>query len=130
MRSTLAARHHHLRPALALVTVLVRALTVLLALQFCGAIHDFSDAVASVVAADDAQQHEECPPDGPCDDCPPGCPNCHCAALGTLIPGSRVEVTPALLEAALPACLERTQVVTGPDRPALFRPPRAFALRA
>jgi hypothetical protein len=124
MRFPPAARQPRLRPALAFVALLVRALTVLLALQFCGAIHDFSDAVGSVVSAPDAQ-HEECPPDGPCDDCPPGCPNCHCAALGTLIPGLRVEVAPALLEESLPACLDQTRTIAGPDRPALFRPPRA-----
>jgi hypothetical protein len=129
MRFSPGARPHHLRPALALVAVLVRALTVLLALQFCGAIHDVSDAVASFVSVADVQ-HEECPPDGPCDDCPPGCPNCHCAALGTLIPALRVDVAPALLEESLPACLDQTQAVTGPDRPALFRPPRARAVGA
>jgi hypothetical protein len=107
----------------ALLVALVRVLTILLSLQFCGAIHDFSDAVRSLVTADQVQ-HETCPPDGPCDDCPPGCPNCHCAAIRSIVPDTRLDVAPDLLEASLPACLYATQAVAGPDRPCLFRPPR------
>jgi len=104
--------------------MIVRVLTVLLSLQFCGAIHDFSDAVRFVVSADDGQ-HEKCPPNGPCDDCPPGCPNCHCAAVGSIVPDVQVELAPELLAESLPSCLYATQAVAGPDRPPLFRPPRA-----
>lgn len=106
-----------------MLVALVRMLTMLLALQFCGAIHDVTDAVRSVVAADDGP-HEKCPPDGPCDDCPPGCPNCHCAAIGSIVPNVRWDVAPNLLEESLPPCLHATQAVVGPDRPPLFRPPR------
>jgi hypothetical protein len=121
---TARAWQYRSRPTWAVVLVVVRALTMLLALQFCGAIHDFTDAVRSVASADDAQ-HEKCPANGPCDDCPPGCPNCHCAAVGSVVPETRVEVEPDLLVTALSLCLYDTRVVAGPDRPTLFRPPRA-----
>jgi hypothetical protein len=123
MRLPSTARRLRSRPAWAVLAVLVRVLTVLISLQFCGVIHDFSDAVRSIVAAEELQ-HEKCPPDGPCEDCPPGCPNCHCAAVRSIVPNIRLDVTPDLLEASLPTCLYATQAVAGPDRPCLFRPPR------
>ena len=123
MRLLSTARRLRSRPAWAALAVLVRVLTVLLSLQFCGVIHDFSDAVRSIVTAEELQ-HEKCPPDGPCEDCPPGCPNCHCAAVRSIVPNIRLDVTPDLLEASLPTCLYATQAVAGPDRPCLFRPPR------
>lgn len=109
------------------MVVVLRALLVAFALQFSGAIHDLSDFVDAVVVADDTEhEHEQCPVDGPCNDCPPGCPNCHCAAaLGSVAPVALTATMPALLGSALPASLAGTQAPSGPDLPGLFRPPRA-----
>ena len=102
----------------------MRVLAVTFFLQFGGIIHDLSDLLELVVAVD-MPAHEQCPPDGPCPDCPPGCPNCHCAAVGSIVPAAPPEVSQARIVASLPARLTAAQVLTGPDRPALFRPPRA-----
>jgi hypothetical protein len=110
----------------AVVLVALRALLVVFALQFSGAIHDISDFVELVAAAPDTAGHEQCPVDGPCNDCPPGCPNCHCAAaLGSVVPSAPMAAMPALLASTLPASLAETQAPRGPDLPGLFRPPQA-----
>jgi hypothetical protein len=102
---------------------LVRVVTVLFAMHFSGLIHGISDLVEAVVLAD-STEHEQCPPAGPCEDCPPGCPNCHCGVLGSLEPES-----PLALLARLPLApelrqLEGAEAPVGPELPSLFRPPR------
>jgi hypothetical protein len=109
----------------ALVLAALRALLVVFALQLSGTIHDLSDFVEAVAAAPDKAEHEQCPVNGPCNDCPPGCPNCHCAtALGSVAPASPMAILPQLLASAVPASLAETQAPRGPDLPALFRPPQ------
>jgi hypothetical protein len=109
----------------AVVLVAVRALLVMFALQFSGTIHDISDFVEAVAAVPDKAEHEQCPVNGPCNDCPPGCPNCHCAAaLGSVAPASPMAILPQVLASALPASLAQTQAPRGPDLPGLFRPPQ------
>ena len=108
----------------AALLLLVRLATVLLALQFSGGVHDLVD-VAQAVTGASAEEHEQCPPDKPCDDCPPGCPNCHCAAMGTLVLLQAPAVPPLTLAESLPRSLVGAQAPTGPEPPALFRPPRA-----
>jgi hypothetical protein len=104
----------------------LRALLVVFSLQFSGVVHDTSDFVRAMSAASDQAEHEQCPADGPCHDCPPGCPNCHCAAaLGSLTPQLALAILPQLLGLALPASLYETQAPAGPELPGLFRPPRA-----
>jgi hypothetical protein len=106
--------------------LVLRALLVIFSLQFGGTIHDVTDLVEAVTAAPDKADHEQCPVDGPCNDCPPGCPNCHCAALGSIAPASPVTILPPrVLASALPASLAETQAPRGPDLPGLFRPPQA-----
>ena len=112
--------------SLAVLLGALRALLVVFALQFSGAIHDISDFVETLTAAPDQVEHEQCPVNGPCDDCPPGCPNCHCAALGSVAPATAPAILPQqVLASALPASLGETQAPRGPDLPGLFRPPQA-----
>ena len=117
---------HRPRRGGALLLVAMRSLLLVFAMQFSGALHDISDFVEAVAAVPEGAEHEECPVDGPCNDCPPGCPNCHCAATVALV----AVVTPALLSPEIlashaPASLYATQAPRGPDLPGLFRPPRA-----
>jgi hypothetical protein len=109
----------------AVLLAALRALLVVFALQFSGTIHDISDFVEAVAAVPDKAEHEQCPVNGPCDDCPPGCPNCHCAALGSVAPASPMAILPQqVLASALPASLAETQAPRGPDLPGIFRPPQ------
>jgi hypothetical protein len=119
----LSPRRYSSRPW-GLLLVVVRALTLLLALQFSGTLHDLTDVV-DAFSSESSGEHEQCPVDGPCQDCPPGCPNCHCASLGSLAPEPPPELVPQLLVSSLPLGLYATQAIPGPERPSLFRPPRA-----
>jgi len=119
-------RHGSVKRSWAVVLVALRALLVVFALQLSGAIHDISDFVETVTTASDKAEHEQCPVDGPCNDCPPGCPNCHCsAALGSVATATPLAILPQVLACALPASLAETQAPRGPDLPGLFRPPQA-----
>lgn len=116
------ARRARSRPW-ALLLAVVRSLTLLLALQFSGALHDLTDIIAAATSVTTVE-HERCPVDGPCPDCPPSCPNCHCPALGSLATQAPPELALQLQIGSLPADLYATQVIPGPERPSLFRPPR------
>jgi hypothetical protein len=119
-------RKGRIKRSWAALLVALRALLIVFALQFSGTIHDISDFVEAVAAAPDKAEHEQCPVDGPCNDCPPGCPNCHCAAaLGSVAPASPMAILPQVLTAALSVSLAETQAPRGPDLPGLFRPPQA-----
>jgi hypothetical protein len=104
---------------------LLRLMVALFSMQFSGALHDATDLVDAVLRVDEPE-HEQCPPDRPCDDCPPGCPNCHCAAAGgTLTIAAPLTLRPQVLSSSLPLSLHLTQAPAGPELPSLFRPPRA-----
>lgn len=110
----------------ALLLVVLRSLLLVFALQFSGVIHDVSDFVEAVADAAEHAEHEQCPADGPCTDCPPGCPNCHCAAaMGSLPAQPALADLRQVLALSLGASLYDTQAPPGPDLPGLFRPPRA-----
>jgi hypothetical protein len=114
------------RRSWALILVVVRSLLLVFAMQFSGVVHDISDFVEAVTATPAQAEHEHCPADGQCNDCPPGCPNCHCpAAMGSLAAASPLAVAPQVLALSLPASLHETQAAPGPELPGLFRPPRA-----
>ncbi len=102
----------------------VRAAVFALALQLGGVVHAAADALAAAGVIDD--QHEQCPPDGSCDDCLLGCPNCHCgAALRTVVPDADVALEPAHGEPGL--ALRATEGSTfslGPTLDSIYRPPR------
>jgi hypothetical protein len=105
--------------------VALRVLVVLLGLQVSGVVHAVEDGV-SLAMAGHAEHEEQCPADGPCDDCPPGCPQCHCPnAMRSLAPKAGapfVLVAEAASAAALDAAM---RAPLSPDLPGLFRPPQA-----
>ena len=108
----------------ALLLVALRSLLLLFAMQLSGVVHDISDFAEAVSAAPEQAEHEQCPVDGPCDDCPPGCPNCHCAAaMVSIEPAATFIVSPQIL-VSLPTSLYDTQAPLGPELPGLFKPPR------
>jgi len=109
------------------VAALGRVLALLVLLEVGGLVHAVMDVVTAV--ANIQHDEERCPPNGPCDDCPAGCPNCHCPnALGAVLPASApaalVDLTAAV--AARPL-LDRGRAPEGPDLPSLYRPPRSTA---
>jgi hypothetical protein len=124
MRARSVSQKQRFQRSWAVFLAVFRVVTVLLALQFSGVIHDVTDFVESVAPA--AQhEHEQCPADGPCDDCPAGCPNCHCAALGAVVADVALASLLAPLGDSLPARRPAAQTPSGPELPSLFRPPRA-----
>ena len=102
---------------------LVRVLTALFALHFCGLIHEVSDVVSAVTVGQ-THEHEQCPPDRPCEDCPPGCPNCHCGTLGSFALAPRVSGLLGHVSSAQASLFENAEAPPGPELPSLFRPPR------
>jgi hypothetical protein len=111
--------------SLALLLTLLRPLLLLLALQLGGVPHAAVDLLSAVCEL--REQHEVCPEDGPCSDCPDGCPNCHCAnGMRLLVPEASASL---LLDPR--ALLMATWTVTedewrpGPVLAPLDRPPRA-----
>jgi hypothetical protein len=113
-----------------LLVVLFRTVAVLFALQLGGVLHDALDVAAAVMNVE--EEHERCPDDGACDDCPAGCPNCHCAnAMRLVVP----EPTP-YLQIATSSPVAVVWVVAADDTPprpelaSLYRPPRRAVLRS
>jgi hypothetical protein len=105
--------------------VLLRLATLIFSLQFSGLIHGVSDIACSLMGV--ASEHEQCPVDRPCDECPLGCPNCHCPApvrLGGWTPSVVVSTDSAARAQPLQGLYE-TQAPPGPDLPSIFRPPRS-----
>lgn len=112
-----------------MILVILRALAVVLGLQLGGIGHAAADLIESIAASSTAE-HEQCPPDGACDDCPPGCPSCHCsnrvpsvAAKGTLLPSA---VEPPPIDAWRP--FANADAPPGPEPASLYRPPRVVSL--
>jgi hypothetical protein len=109
------------------LSLLLRVLAMLLGVQLAGVGHAAADAlhVTGIIAQ---EEHEECPPDRACDDCPPGCPQCHCSnrvpsvaplvsfVVANALPGADVSFAPT--ESASPP---------RPELPSLYRPPRTSA---
>jgi hypothetical protein len=106
----------------------LRAFTLIFALQLGGVLHDASDLLSAIAAESDTE-HEQCPADGPCDDCPPGCPNCHCGVLGSLSAAPRLAIAPPDALSARSPSFEVAEAPKGPELPGLFRPPRARRAR-
>jgi hypothetical protein len=104
---------------------LLRVLAVVLGLQLSGVGHFATELVESVVSEE--VHHESCPADGPCDDCPPGCPQCHCAnGLRSVVPdASSPAVT--VLESSDDVAALASEKPPSPDLPLPFRPPRSVA---
>lgn len=111
-----------MRCLFASLLAVARVATVLFALQFSGLIHDVSDLIVAVTSGE--SEHERCPVDGPCDECPIGCPNCHCPASVRLAPAAPLRIATLVGERVALASLYDTQAPDGPDLPSIFRPPR------
>ncbi|HYQ15601.1 MAG TPA: hypothetical protein VEQ58_07585 [Polyangiaceae bacterium] len=124
MRAFSVTQQQRLRRSFVVFLALFRAFTVLLALQFSGVIHDATDVVQAVARVAH-REHEQCPPDGPCEDCPPGCPNCHCASVGGAVAAVGFASLLAPLSDSLPAARPAAQAPLGPEPSLLFRPPQA-----
>jgi hypothetical protein len=113
------------RLAVTLLTVL-RVLALILGLQLSGAAHAATEAV-ELIASADVRHADACPPDGPCNDCPPSCPNCHCSNAPTALTPEPVRaelIALALVPSSTPRVSERTP--PSPELPLPFRPPRAL----
>jgi hypothetical protein len=102
---------------------LLRVLTVAIGIQLSGAGHAVADALTALSAH--VGEHEDpCPPNGPCDDCPVGCPNCHCPnAFRSGLPLSEARLTEPFLPALLVSWFE-APAPKNPDPSLPFRPPR------
>jgi hypothetical protein len=113
-----------MRPArrrfFAAFVLMLRALAAITALEVSGAIHFAQDVVAAVA---EEPSPDDC--DDP-DDCPPGCPGCHCAPPATSLPPARVDATIALAPLAPRAAVGAAAIrlPLNPDLPSVFRPPR------
>jgi hypothetical protein len=104
--------------------VTLRVLAVVLGLQLSGVSHFVEDAAAAI-ATGHAEHEDPCPADRPCEECPPGCPQCHCSnTMRSLVPPVGA---PSLLlaETALSAAGDASsRAPLSPDLPGLFRPPQ------
>lgn len=104
--------------------MLVRVLALVLGLQVSGAAHFAADVVA-LVSVEHAE-HEQCGADGPCDDCPPGCPQCHCPnALRSVAPPASEAITFAFDVSVVAGHAPSERAPMPPELPGLFRPPQA-----
>jgi len=107
---------------------LLRVFVVLFSLQLAGTHDGLIDLVHAVAGFADGHR-DECPLEGPCDDCLPGCPSCHCSnALTSVVPQVGAPVLLAFADAPSPAPASAGRAPLGPDCPSLFRPPRPVAV--
>ncbi len=103
---------------------LIRVLAVVLGVQVSGTSHAVADVMNLVVARGVAHE-EECPADRPCEDCPQGCPNCHCSnAISSLIPDLTPSVPTLLPIGHVAAVWEADHAPLRPELSPPFRPPR------
>ena len=101
-----------------------RLLVVALSLQLSGSPHAAVDLAVAIVG--ESGHEEQCPPEGPCDDCPPGCPNCHCSnTLRALEPSSGLVALEAAVRLISAAPERPARPRLRPELPLPFRPPRA-----
>jgi len=109
------------------LSLLLRVLALLLGVQLGGIGHAAADALheTGIIAA---EEHEECPLDRACDDCPPGCPQCHCSnRVPSVAPLAAFVFVRALPGADLPPVLAESSAPPRPELPSLYRPPRSLA---
>jgi len=102
--------------------MLARLLVVVLSVQISGAAHEVAEVVVSFVA-DHAEHEGQCPSERPCEGCPPGCANCHCSALRSLVPTPNTQLASAF-PVGVVTCQGESRAPPGPDLPSIFRPPR------
>ena len=109
---------------------LLRGLIVVVAMQFSGIAHYAADAVHAIEGVGSHDGRVSCPSDDRDEECPPGCPDCHCAHGVFALPSA----CPAVSAAMDPAFeVEFAHEPVGPPSGAprsLFRPPRSFPTSA
>ena len=109
-----------------ILLVAVRLFVALTAFQMTGLPHFAVDAVAAIQGTDETgHRDDDCPNDKDGRECPPGCPDCHCAhPMGALplLPSPFLLELPSGAEIAL-APYEAT-APPRPDPAAVYRPPR------
>ncbi|MEY4508649.1 MAG: hypothetical protein RLZZ450_771 [Pseudomonadota bacterium] len=112
------------------LVALLRLVALLVATELSGAAHAVLDVAASAVGVE--HPRDDCDDEEAGHECPPGCPNCHCAhgAVVQLVP--RGEARPALRLALLHPERDEAGFVPldamppkGADLTPLYRPPRA-----
>lgn len=125
MRSTVQNRITRRPLALALLALGLRMLILCLAVQLSGTAAMAIEA--GFVALDRVDCCDECPIEKGGNECPPGCPNCHClhGQIASL-PASSL-VLEMLLSAEHAATAEPLEASAphAPFLPSLYRPPRA-----
>lgn len=105
---------------------LLRVLALVLGMQLSGTGHLAADALSLALPGVAEHEDESCPPDGPCNDCPAGCPQCHCPnAFGSIAMqgGMPFPVTLPVEKASAPHF--DAEAPAPPDLPLPFRPPQA-----
>jgi hypothetical protein len=110
-----------------LFLVVVRLLIAITAVQMTGIPHVIADVVMAVHSNGNDQPltDDDCPEERDGHECPPGCPNCHCAH-----PVNALPVLPASFLLELPSFEEiaiapyDAQAPPKPDLGAVYRPPR------
>lgn len=128
MRRRPAARSPRSRRLARLLAVLGRVLLVLVTLQFSGITHGLVDVVQATEPAFVHDDGSGCPYEEQGQDCPPGCPKCHCVHANHAV------------APAVGACVVESAVALGDElgghdalapprgmKSRLDRPPRAIA---
>ena len=126
-RSKARSTERRPRYGLRLFVWLARALVIAVTLQFSGIAHHLVDVVHAVEGVVLHEAGIGCPYEERGDDCPPGCPDCHCTHVLRALPASIPELT-AVCEAGIELALPYESV--GPpceDAHGLFRPPRTLS---
>lgn len=109
------------------LTLFLRVLALLLGVQLGGIGHAAADALHETGVIQ-VEEHEECPLDRACDDCPPGCPQCHCSnRVPSVAPLPSVIVASAFPSADVTFVLTENAAPPRPVLPSLYRPPRTTA---
>jgi len=109
---------------------LLRAVIVVVAMQFSGIAHYAADAVHAVEGVALHEGRISCPSDDRGEECPPGCPDCHCAhvvcALPSACPGVSAAMDPGV---DVGFAYQSLGPPSGAPR-SLFRPPRSLPTSA
>ncbi len=106
-----------------LVMVLTRLIAMLVALQMSSALHDVGDVLSAITGESSAH---DCDYSNETQECPAGCPNCHCSAQNNIVV-PRITDSVALLDVPcdeLPTLVLFESVPQAPFLSGLFRPPR------
>lgn len=125
MRSTSTRLHWFTQIGRSRLFLLVRMVVVLTALQLSGAVHaavDLYSAFASAVVDADCDEERAG------NQCPAGCPNCHCVARTIVTPPRLINVEALLTVRASERMAVTVNVLgclQGPSQTSLYRPPRA-----